>query len=324
MALLTYAQAINEALAEEMERDDRVFVMGEDVGAFGGVFAVTRGLQERFGRKRVFDTPISETFIIGGGVGAAITGLRPVVELQFADFVAIAMDEIYNKAAKWRYMHGGAFTVPLVIRAPEGAAGGAGPEHSQSPEALFWSAEGLYVLTPSSPADAKGLLKSAIRDDNPVLFLEHKALYNTKGEVPDGEHLVPLGSADIRRTGEDVTVVAWSKMVAQALDAAEELANEGLSIEVVDPRGIRPLDMDTIYDSVRKTGRLVLAHEAPKTGGPASEIAARVAEDLLEYLAAPVVRVAGMDVPIPQSRHLERLAIPDPSDLVSGIRQVIN
>jgi pyruvate/2-oxoglutarate/acetoin dehydrogenase E1 component len=267
---ITYVEAIREALLEEMERDERVFVMGQDVGAYGGLFGATAGLQERFGNKRCFDTPISETFITGGGVGAAITGLRPVVELQFADFVAIAMDEIYDKAAKWRYMHGGLFKVPLVIRAAEGAMGGAGPEHSQCPEALFWSAAGLYVLTPSTPADAKGLLKSAIRDDNPVLFLEHKALVNTTGQVPEGEHLVPIGEADIKREGTDVTVVAWSNMVLRALEAAETLESEGISVEVVDPRGIRPLDKETILSSVEKTGRVVLAHEAPKPGGPGS------------------------------------------------------
>jgi pyruvate/2-oxoglutarate/acetoin dehydrogenase E1 component len=317
---ITYVEAIREALLEEMERDERVFVMGQDVGAYGGLFGATAGLQERFGNKRCFDTPISETFITGGGVGAAITGLRPVVELQFADFVAIAMDEIYDKAAKWRYMHGGLFKVPLVIRAAEGAMGGAGPEHSQCPEALFWSAAGLYVLTPSTPADAKGLLKSAIRDDNPVIFLEHKALVNTTGQVPEGEHLVPIGEADIKREGTDVTVVAWSNMVLRALEAAETLESEGISVEVVDPRGIRPLDKETILSSVEKTGRVVLAHEAPKPGGPGSEVAAILAEEAVEYLEGPIKRVAAPDVPIPQSAHLERYYVPTADDVARAVR----
>jgi pyruvate/2-oxoglutarate/acetoin dehydrogenase E1 component len=319
---ITFAEALREAITEEMERDDRVFVMGEDVAVFGGLFGVTTGLQERFGKRRVFDTPISETLIVGGAVGAAITGLRPIAELQFADFVGVAMDEIYNKAAKWRYMHGGLFTVPLVLRLPEGAAGGAGPEHSQCPEGLFWSAFGLYIVTPSTPADAKGLLKSAIRDDNPVLFFEHKALVNTRGEVPDGEHLVPLGQADIKRAGTDVTVIAWSNMVLHALEAAEQVAAEGISVEVVDPRGLRPLDTATILASVEKTGRVVLAHEASKTGGPGGEVAAIIAEQALDALAAPIKRVAGPDVPVPQSQYLERFYVPGAADLVKAIREV--
>lgn len=319
---LTYIEAINEALVEEMGHDERVFVMGQDVGAYGGLFGATSGLQERFGTRRCFDTPISETFLAGGGVGAAITGLRPVVELQFADFVAIAMDEIYDKAAKWRYMHGGLFTVPLVIRAPEGAMGGAGPEHSQCPEALFWSAAGLYVVTPSTPADVKGLLKTAIRDDNPVLFLEHKALSNTKGEVPEGEHLVPLGEADVKREGSDVTVVAWSNMVPRALEAAETLEAQGTSVEVVDPRGIRPLDKEAILGSLEKTGRIVFVHEAPKPGGPASEVMAIIAEEAVDLLEAPIKRVAAPDTPIPQSMHLEKLLVPTTEDIANAVRHL--
>lgn len=322
MATITYARALREALAEELERDDRVFVMGQDVGAHGGVFRVTRGLQEQFGPERVFDTPISETFIVGGGVGAAITGLRPVVELQYADFIQIAMDEIYSKAAKWRYMHGGLFDVPLVIRAPEGAVGGAGPEHSMCPEALLWSASGLHVLTPSTPADAKGLLKAAIRSNDPVVFFEHKALYGMKGHVPDGEHVVPIGRADVKRRGTDVTVVAWSRLVHGALEAAERLESDGISVEVVDPRGLRPLDVDTIVASVRKTGRLIVAHEAPRPGGPGSEVAAIIAEQAIEHLIAPVKRVAAPDVPIPQSDRLERMVIPKADDVVEAIKSI--
>lgn len=323
MRVISYARAIREALDEELERDDRVFIMGQDVGAYGGAFGITKGLQAKFGKRRVFDTPISETFIVGGGVGAAITGLRPVVELQYADFIAIAMDEIYNKAAKWRYMHGGLFTVPLVIRAAEGAAHGGGPEHSQSPEALLMSANGLHVITPSTPADAKGLLKSAIRSDNPVVYFEHKALYGLKGEVPDGEHLVPIGQADIKRAGTDVTVVAWTTLVHRSLEAAERLALEGISVEVIDPRGVRPLDMDTIIASVKRTGRLVIAHEAPKTGGAGTEVAAIVAEEAIDYLAAPIRRVAGADIPMPQSVDLEPFAIPGTDAVIAAIRSIL-
>lgn len=319
---ITYTQAIIEALSEEMERDPMVFYMGEDV-AFGGVFGLTRGLRNRFDATRIFDTPISEGLIAGAGVGAAITGTRPVVELQFADFVAVAMDEIYNKAAKWRYMHGGRFTVPLVIIAPEGAIGAAGPEHSQCPEALFWSAPGLYVLTPSTPADMKGLLKSAIRDDNPVLMLPHKALLNTSGEVPEGEYLVPLGQAAIARRGSDATVVAWSATAVKALEAAEQLAAEGIEIEVVDPRGVRPFDFDTVIASVRKTGRLVLAHEAPVVGGPGGEVAAVVAERALMHLEAPIKRVGAADVPIPQNAALEPMVVPQVGDIVAAVREVM-
>lgn len=320
---LTLAAAMHEAISEEMERDDTVFMMGEDVGLFGGVFGEAAGLQERFGRKRVFDTPIAESLIVGAAVGAALTGLRPIAELQYADFVSVAMDEIYNKAAKWRYMHGGLFTLPMVIFAPEGAAGGAGPEHSQCPEALFYSAAGLHVVIPSTPADAKGLLKSAIRSDNPVLFLQHKAMGTMTGPVPDGDHLVPIGAADVKREGSDVTVIAWSNLVPAALEAAEQLAADGVSVEVVDPRGINPLDMDTILGSVRKTGRVVLAHEAGVTGGPGSEVAARIAERAMDYLQAPIRRVGAPDVPMPQSLRLEQRVVPGTADVVSAIKEIL-
>jgi pyruvate dehydrogenase E1 component beta subunit len=320
---ITYADAIREALSEELARDETVFVMGEDIGAYGGIFGVTAGLQERFGKRRVFDTPISETLIVGGAVGAAITGLRPVVELQFADFVHDAMDEITLKAGLWRYMHGGLFRVPLVIRCPEGATGGYGPEHSACPEALFWSAAGLYVVTAATPADAKGLLKSAIRNDNPVLFFEHKALYRMRGEVPEGEHLVPLGEASIVRVGSDVTVVAWSNFVGHALEAAERLAEEGVSVEVVDPRGIRPFDKETIFASIEKTGRVVLAHEAPIVGGHASEVAAMIADECFHFLDAPIKRVGAPHVPFPPSRYLEEFVLPTAEDVVAAIRSLV-
>jgi pyruvate/2-oxoglutarate/acetoin dehydrogenase E1 component len=321
--VISYNRAIQEAIAEEMERDESVFLMGEDVAGYGGVFGLSRGILKRFGSRRVFDTPLSETLIVGAGVGAAITGLRPIVELQFADFVAVAMDEIYNKAAKWRYMHGGQFKVPLVILMPEGAAGGAGPEHSQCPEALFWSAPGLHVLTPATPADAKGLLKTAIRDDNPVVFMPHKALSSSTGEVPDGEHLVPLGRAEIRRSGGDLTIVAWSIMVGKSLEAAERLAQKGIHAEVIDARGVRPFDFDTVIASVQRTGRLMLAHESPVVGGPGGEVAAVIAERAITSLEAPIRRVGAPDVPIPQSQYLERLTVPQVDDVIRVAHELV-
>ncbi len=319
---ITYAKALNEALAEELERDERVFVMGEDVGAFGGVFGVTAGLQERFGDRRVFDTPVSEAWIVGGGVGAALTGLRPVVELQFADFLYNAADEITGKMAKWRYMHGGRFTVPMVVRLPEGAISGAGPEHSQCPEATLLPHAGTYITIPSTPYDAKGLLKSAIRDDNPVCFFENKALYNDMGEVPEGEYTIPLGQADVKREGGDVSIIAWGRMVGRALEAAEQVAKDGIDVEVLDPRGLRPLDVDAIIATVEKTGRVILTHEAPKTGGAAAEVAAIIAEEALTALDAPIRRVCAVDTPIPQSVRLEQYAIPSVEDLVLAVKEV--
>lgn len=317
------AEAINEALDEELARDDSVFLMGEDVARFGGVFGVTKGLHDKYGDRRVFDTPLSETLIAGAAVGAAITGLRPVAELQYADFLGIAMDEVYNKAAKWRFMHGGRLEVPLVIRAPEGAKGGGGAEHSQSPGGLFQSAFGMYVVMPSNPADAKGLLKSAIRDPNPVLFLEHKALYTKRGPVPHGEHLVPLGVASTVRHGRHVTIVAWGSLVGRAVAAAEQLAADGVEAEVIDPRGIRPLDLDTILSSVRRTGHLVLVHEAPAPGGPGAEVAAAVAEHAIDVLAGPIVRVTTPDTYFPQSVHLERMMLPSADDIIAGVRRAM-
>lgn len=319
---LTYAQALNEALVQELERDDCVVVFGEDVGVFGGVFGVTKGLQDRFGPQRVFDTPLSETLIVGAAVGAAMTGLRPVAELQYADFVSIAMDELFNKAARWRFAHGSRHTVPMVVRAPEGARGGAGPEHSQSVGGMFAAAVGLHVLMPSTPADAKGLLTAAIRSDDPVLFLEHKALYSKRGEVPEGDHVIPIGVADIKRTGTDVTVVAFGSMVLRALEAAEVVATDGIEVEVVDPRGVRPLDTVTILESVERTGRLIVVHEAPAHGGPGAEVVAVVAEQALDVLEAPIRRVTMPDVLPPQSVHLERMLVPGPDDVVAAIRDV--
>ena len=320
---LSYRAALREALIEELERDPRVFVMGQDAGPFGGVFGVTKGLTEMFGTERVFDTPISETFIVGGGVGAALAGARPVVELQYADFALIAMDEIVNKAAKWRYMHGGLQSVPLVIRAPEGVVGGLGPEHSQSLAQYFWSSFGLKVAMPATPADAKGMLKTAIRDDDPVLFLENKSLYNRRGPVPEGEHLVPLGVAATLRDGEDVTVVAWSRMATVALQAAEALAGKGIACEIIDPRGIAPLDLNAILASVERTGRLAVIHEGPATGGLAGELITQVVECRFAALKAAPVRIAGVDTYVPQNQDLEGLLTPDAEAVTEAITQLV-
>ncbi|AMN45757.1 pyruvate dehydrogenase E1 component beta subunit [Steroidobacter denitrificans] len=322
--IITIGSAIREALAEEMRRDERVFVMGEDVAKFGGVFGATRGLLDEFGPKRIFDTPISEMFIVGGGVGAALTGLRPVVELQFADFIMNAADEIMAKMAKWRYMHGGRLTVPMVVRMPAGAMGGMGAEHSQCPEALLLQAPGIYIVIPSTPYDAKGLLKTSIRDDNPVCFFEHKGMYQTAGEVPADEYTIPLGVADVKRDGGDVSVICWGRMVQIALKAADEAARRDIDVEVLDLRCLRPLDVDSILRTVRKTGRLIICHEASKTGGAGAEIAAIVAEDALDALAAPIRRVCGPDAPIPQSQHLERLWLPDSEDLLTAIQEIVS
>lgn len=322
MREITYSQAINEAMAEEMAKDERVFLMGQDVGAFGGVFGVTAGLHDRFGSERVIDTPISEMFLVGGGVGAAITGMRPIVELQFADFIWNAGDEIVGKMAKWRYMHGGLFDVPMVLRLPEGAVGGAGPEHSACPEAALLPATGTYIVIPSTPYDAKGLLKSAIRDNNPVAFFEHKGLYTTKGAVPEDEYTIPLGQADIKRAGSDVTIIAWGRLVHHALAAAELAAKDGIDVEVLDPRGLRPLDIDAIVKTVEKTGRVIISHEAGQTGGASAEIAALIAEHCITSLEAPVRRVCGIDTPVPQSVHLEQFLIPSPEELHVAIKEI--
>lgn len=323
MAVISYTQAMNEALREEMDRDPRVFVMGEDVGPFGGIFGETKGLYDVFGPDRVIDTPISETLIVGAAVGSAITGMRPVAQLQFADFIAIAMDEVANKAAKWRYMHGGLFEVPLVIFAPIGAIGGAGPEHSQCPEAWLVHALGLKVVLPATPADAKGLLKAAIRDPNPVVYLPHKGLATITGEVPDGDVITPIGKARIAREGRDVTVVTYSAIVHKALQAADQAAADGISVEVIDLRSLVPLDLETIVDSVKRTGRLIVAHEAPLDGGVGADIVARVVERAFFALDAPIKRVCGANVPIPQSAYLEPFCIPQVDDLLAAIHELV-
>jgi pyruvate/2-oxoglutarate/acetoin dehydrogenase E1 component len=320
---LTYAQAINRALAEEMRHDPRVWMMGQDIGAMGGVFGVTRGLLDEFGESRVRDTAIVETFIVGGAAGAAMTGTIPVVELQFADFLFIAGDEVLNKLAKWRYMHGGQLELPVVVRAPMGLVGGVGAEHSQCPEAMLLNTPGLKIVLPATPADAKGLLKTAIRDRNPVIFLEHKGLYRVKGDVPtDPEFTVPFGQAAVRREGSDLTIIATGMMVGRALEAAERLAADGIEAEVIDPRTLVPFDMDTIAASVEKTSKVMIVHEAPKTGGAGGEIAARIQEELFFSLDAPVVRIAGADTPIPQHPVLEQVVVPSVDSIAAAARDL--
>ncbi|NMB17161.1 MAG: alpha-ketoacid dehydrogenase subunit beta [Firmicutes bacterium] len=323
MREITYAQALNEALREEMDRDPHVFVLGEDVGRHGGVFTVTKGLIDQFGSKRVRSTPISECAIVGAALGAAVVGCRPVAEIMYVDFMTIAMEMIVNQAAKIRYMFGGKAKVPMVVRTQGGGGRGNAAQHSQSLEAWFVHIPGLKVVMPATPYDAKGLLKSAIRDDNPVIFLENKNLYFRKGPVPEGEYTIPLGVADIKRPGRDVTLIATSRMVGEALEAAEVLAQSGIDVEVIDPRTVAPLDMGTIVDSVKKTNRAVIVHEACRTCGIGAEIGMRLMEEAFDYLDAPVKRVAAVDVPVPYNRILEDAALPNLEDIISGVREVL-
>jgi pyruvate/2-oxoglutarate/acetoin dehydrogenase E1 component/TPP-dependent pyruvate/acetoin dehydrogenase alpha subunit len=318
-----YREALQEALREEMKRDPTVFVMGEDVGLYGGAYGATRGLFDEFGSERVRDTPISEATIGGAAVGAAMTGTRPVAEIMYVDFTPLAMDQIANQGAKNRYMFGGKTVVPMVIRTEGGAGRSIAAHHSQSLEALWMHFPGIYVVMPSTPFDAKGLLKAAIRDDNPVMFIEHKMLYGVEGYVPDEDYVVPFGVADVKREGSDVTVVTYSRMVYRALEAAEMLAQEGISVEVIDLRTLKPLDMETVAASVRKTGRAVGVTEAYKTGSFISELAMRIQEEVFDWLDAPVVRVAAADVPVPMSETLEDVAIPSVDAIINGIREVL-
>jgi acetoin:2,6-dichlorophenolindophenol oxidoreductase subunit beta len=323
MAKISMRQALNDALVEEMERDPTVIQFGEDIAKFGGVFGVTKGIYNRFGSTRIFDTPIAEKTIVGAALGMAICGMRPVPELQFGDFVSIAFDEVYNKLGKWKWMHGGTMQVPVTLRLPIGIAGGSGPEHSQSPQALFVGAPGLYLAVPSTPADAKGMLKTAIRDNNPVLFFEHKALYDLRDEVPAGDHLVPIGKADIKRPGKDITLIATAFLVHTALKAATQMASENVDVELIDPRWLAPLDEDMILESVRKTGRVLIVHEESKTGGSGAEIAAMIAEKALFDLRAPIRRVASPEVPIAQSTHLEQFYRPTEHDISAAARALM-
>jgi pyruvate/2-oxoglutarate/acetoin dehydrogenase E1 component len=323
---ITYSVALNEALREEMRRDAGVFIMGEEVAVWGdggGVFGVTKGLAAEFGEERVRNTSISEEGIVAMGVGAALTGMRPVVELMYGDFLTLVMEPLVNQAAKLRYMFGGQAQVPLVLRSNVGAAGGKAAQHSQSLESWIMHVPGLRLVLPSTPYDAKGLLRTAIRDNNPVVFLEHKLLYFTKGAVPEEEYTIPFGSAATRRTGRDITVVAMQAMLARCLKVADKLAEEGIELEVVDPRTLVPLDIDTIVESVKRTNRLLICHEAVERGGWAGEVAMMVIERAFDYLDAPIARVCGKNLPIPYSSSLEDVVIPSEEDLMSAMRRLL-
>jgi len=321
---MTFREAVREALREEMRADDRVFLIGEDLGPYGGAFGVTLGLYEEFGPERILDTPISEAVIAGAAAGAAVMGMRPVAEIMFSDFTTIAMDQLVNQAAKMRYMFGGRVTVPMVLRTPSGSGTGAAAQHSQSPENWFVHVPGLKVVMPSTPYDAKGLLKAAIRDDNPVIFFEQKILYGVKGLVPGEDYVIPLGRAEVKREGGDVTIIATGLMVQRALEAADLLAAQGVAVEVVDPRTLVPLDEETLAASVKKTGRVVIVHEAVARGGFGGELAAVIAGGpAFDYLDAPVKRLAGRNIPIPYNPELEKLAIPRVDDIVAAVREVL-
>jgi len=324
MRKITYRDALCEALREEMLRDKAVFLLGEDIGRYWqGAFRVTKGLAEEFGDERVRDTPISESAIIGVAAGAAITGMRPIAEIMFGDLSALAMDQIANQVAKMRYMFGGQAKVPVVIRTPFGAGVNIATHHSQSLEAWFMHVPGLKIAMPSTPYDAKGLLKTAIRDDDPVMFFEHKLLYPVEGEVSEEEYTIPFGVADVKREGKDVTMVATLYMVHKALSAAEMLSKEGIDVEVVDPRTLVPLDKQAIVDSVKKTGRIVIVTEDCKTAGVSAEIAAVVAEEALDYLDAPIKRVAEPDTPIPFSPPLEQFVIPNEKSIAKAVKEIV-
>ena len=310
-------------MTQEMERDSRVFLIGEDIGEYGGAFQVTYGMLEKFGPERILDTPITELALTGAAVGAALIGMRPIAEIMFMDFTTLASEQLVNQAAKLRFMFGGQSTVPMVLRTPAGSGTGAAEHHSQSFENWFVHVPGLKVVMPTTPHDVKGLLVASIRDDNPVVFIEHKLLYKTKGEVPEELYEIPLGVADIKRTGTDLTIVATGIMVQKSLAAAEELAGEGIDIEVVDPRTLRPLDTETIVNSVKKTGKVLIVHEAVKTGGFGGELAGVIAEsEAFGYLEAPILRLAGKEVPIPYNRELERASVPQIEDIVEKAREL--
>jgi 2-oxoisovalerate dehydrogenase E1 component len=320
---LTMAEALNEALHQEMEADSGVFVIGEDIAAMGGLFRVTAGLLERFGPRRVIDAPISEAAQVGAAVGAALVGCRPVVELQIADFVSLVMDQVVNHAGKWRYMSGGRVTVPFVLRGAVSSGIGMAAQHSQTLESWFVHAPGLVVIVPSTPYDAKGLLKAAIRDDNPVVFLEKRLLYSRREPVPEDDYTVPIGVADIKNEGSDVTVVSYGQGVHLSLQAARQLAREDVSVEVVDLRTLKPLDIETVAESVRKTGRLVTVTEAARAGSMASEVVARVCDEAFDALSAQPVRVTAKDAPIPYAASLERAVLPQVEDVVAAVNQVL-
>ena len=317
----TYLEAISQALDEEMSRDERVFLMGEDIGIYGGAFKITDGFLDKFGEWRVLDTPLSESGIVGAAIGAAMMGMRPVVEMQFADFISCAFDQITEVAAKNHYRWGAA--VPLVIRAPFGGGVHGGPFHSECPEGWFFHSPGLKIVAPSTPYDAKGLLIAAIRDPNPVIYFEHKFLYRRiKAVLPEGEIIVPIGKADIKRAGQDISVITYGAMVHVALEAADQLAKEGIDLEVVDLRSLMPFDQETIYESVSKTSKAIILHEDNKTGGVGAEIAARLTEDCFDHLDGPILRIAAPDTPVPFSTPLEEYFLPNARDVVAAARKL--
>ncbi|AYB38670.1 alpha-ketoacid dehydrogenase subunit beta [Brevibacillus laterosporus] len=324
MREITYLEAVREAMSQEMRVNPDVFLMGEDIGVYGGAFGVSRGMIEEFGPERIRNTPISEAAIAGAAVGAAMTGMRPIMELQFSDFVTIAMDQLVNQAAKNRYMFGGKGKVPMVVRTPSGSGTGAAAQHTQSLEAWMAHIPGLKVVQPSTAYDVKGLLKAAIDDDNPVIFYEHKLLYKISGDVPEESYSIPLGVADVKREGTDVTIVATAIMVHKALEAAAELEKEGISVEVIDPRTLVPLDTDTIIRSVKKTGKLIVVHEAVKFGGFGGEIASMIAEsEAFDYLDAPIRRLGGKWIPMPYNPVLEKAAIPQVPDIIQAVKDTV-
>jgi len=323
MTILTIREAISQALWEEMERDQRVIILGEEVGVWGGTYAVTKGFYDHFGPERVLDTPIAEGTIVGAANGAAMAGLRPVAELMTINFAFLAMDQIVNHSAKLRSMFGGQFTVPVVIRAVSGGGRQLGATHSQTPDAVFAHFPGLKVVAPGTPHDAKGLLKAAIRSEDPVLFIEHATLYQAKGEVPDGEVLEPIGVSKVQRPGRDVTLVTYSKMLQVSLQAAEQLAQEGIEVEIVDLRSLRPLDMGPVLESFRRTNRAVIVEEGWRSFGVGAEVSARIYEEAFDHVDAPIVRVAQKEVPLPYNRELEQAALPQLADVIAAVRQVL-
>ncbi len=320
---LLYREALNEALKQEMRRDPSVFVMGEGIAERGGSYKVTAGLLEEFGSRRVMDTPIAEASFTGVGMGAAITGMRPVVEILFVDFTMLILDQLVNQAAKYHFMTGGTRTVPLVLRTQGGVGNGLAAQHSQSLEAIFYHIPGLKLVMPSTPYDAKGLLASAIRCEHPVVFIEHKLLYMNKGAVPGKEYCIELGKGDVKREGRDVTLVAWSNMVPRSLAAAQKLASEGIDVEVVDPRTLVPLDRELVLESVRKTERVVIVQEAPRRGGVASDIASVIQEEAFDYLDAPIQICAGKNTPVPFNLNLERASVPQEEDIIRAVKNVL-
>jgi pyruvate dehydrogenase E1 component beta subunit len=323
MALLQIREALNQAMSEEMERDPNVFIMGEEVSQYNGAYKVTQGMLKRFGEKRVIDTPITEAGFAGIGIGAAMTGLRPIVEMMTWNFAILAFDQIFNNAAKLRYMSAGQFKVPIVFRGPNGPAHMLGAQHSQALESMLAHVPGLIVITPSNSYDAKGLMKTAIRDDNPVIFLESELMYGLKSEVPEGEYLIPIGKGDIKREGTDVTIIAWTKMVAVALAAAEELAKEGISAEVIDPRTIRPLDEELILASVRKTNRCVIVEDSWPFASVGTEIAYRIHTKAFDDLDAPVEKINAADIPMPYASNLEQAALPNPAKVIAAVKRTM-